>query len=144
MGTVGLTRGQFTLDAGSNKYSPLQGTFQEPTPSRRELWHEVTESTVIPHKDLGPERPTVSGTVLLTSATADTFKNAVLTTSARYFRWHNGTQEVYIKVYSGRITSDQIVFMDGSSTVYRKIGFAFTAYDTRLYKGSDDSVIWGA
>lgn len=144
MGAVGLTAGQFTLDAGSNKYACLRNTFREPTPGRKELWHEVTESTVIPHKDLGPEKPTVSGTVLLTSATADTFKNAVLTTSARYFRWHNGTGEVYIKIYSGRVTGDQIVHMPASGTVYRKVSFSFTAYDTRLYNGSNDATVWGA
>lgn len=144
MGLAGLAAGEFTLDAGSNKYNCLRGTFREPNPARKELWHEVTESTVIPHKDLGPEKPTVSGTVLLTSATADTFKNAVLTTTARYFRWHNGTQEVYIKIYSGNVTSDSPVHVPASGTSYRKVSFSFTGYDTRLYKGSDDSVLWGA
>ena len=143
MGVVGCVRGEFAIGAAVVG-RPKVGTWRDPMPGRKELWHDVSNSLVIPHKDLGPEKITVGGVLLRTSATADTFKNAVLETTAKKFSWHDGTVEKYIKVYNGRITSSERIVMKSTGTVYEEIGFEFTSYDTRLYKASDDSVLWGA
>jgi hypothetical protein len=142
MAALGLTQGHFAI--GTTDWGQVRaGSWIDPEPTRDEIWHAVPLSTIKPHKDLGPKQITAGGLLLCTSANVDTFKAAVMATTAKRFSWHNGTQELYLKVYSGQITRSSILVMNAVTCVF-EVTFEFTSYDTRLYKASDDSVLWGA
>jgi len=136
---LGLSFGEFAI--GSNIYDAL--SLSEPAPAGERIIQTPAYSTVFPREELGPKPFTVGGNVELLAEDVDDFILDVRFEGARRFSWHDGSEEVYVKVYSGDITAS--VWSDEPGTVpcYKIVSFAFEACESKKYAASDDSVIWG-
>lgn len=142
MAALNLTFGQ--LGIGTTAYGDLR-EFSPPAITRQRMQHVTSNSTVFPTKELGYLPMTVAGVMSITAASVDEFVIAVATGSAeRKISWMLGATEVYGYAYSGDSgPALECVNPYGSQTRIYLVPFSFTLSRSKVYKASDDSVLWG-
>ncbi len=143
MGAIGLTEGQVGI--GSTAYSALRAITLPPF-TRNRIVHVTANSTTFPVKSLGHVPGTVSGTMLITGASVDEFVTAAhgATTETKFsFMWAGAEHYVYVSG-GGDITALTCLNPYGTATRQYEVGFSFQLSRSKLYKSSDDSVVWGS
>lgn len=140
---MALSWGQFSL--GANTYSDVlaQG---DPEPRKRRIVHEAPDVTVFPTKDTGYQPAEFDVTLKVAEGSVDDFIADVLTGSAeREIHWMIGATEVYSYTYSGDVRSVKCLQPHGTVTTrYYAVHAVFPLSRSKVYKNSDDSVLWGA
>lgn len=141
MAALGLTFGEIGL--GTTKYGSLRA-LELPNAEAWQMVHEVSGSTMFPTKDLGHKSAVVSGVLLITAASVAAFVADVraTTTAERRLSFMVGAEECYVYVYAGSIASPACVNPYGTGTRQYEISWSFRTSRSKVYKASDDSVLW--
>jgi len=139
---IGIT--EFQLGIGATIYSSLV-SIELPAPAAARIQHVCSNVTFWPTKSLGYVPATLAGEMFITGASVDEFVTAVLTGSAeRKISFHFANAEHYVYAYSGDVTSiDRITRFKTSPHKYT-VSFSFPLSRSKVYKASDDSVLWGS
>lgn len=143
MGALGLQWGEIAI--GSNVYGGLV-ELDYPAPAGLRVIHQVSKSTVFPTKELGHLPLTLSGTMRLTAQHVAAFIADVRAqTDERKINFLLGSTECYVYAKSGDITSHKCVDQatPGESPRIHDVSFSFPLTRSKVYRASDDAVLWG-
>ena len=141
MAALGLAANQIALAAVT--YTGLRDQVTiDATGVRME--HAVSSSTTWPRKELGSQPPVVSGTILLANASIVAFIADVRSSASRKLSFIFAGVECYVYVYSGDVSTFTPLDRGGVAAGYQDVAFSFGAYQTKVFKSSDDSVLWGS
>lgn len=144
MAAVGLVWGEIGI--GASVYGGLQ-EFGYPTAEGMRIVHLTSLSTVFPTKEAGHQQPAVSGVMRMTAANIAAFIADVRAgTSERKVSFLMGDVECYGYAKSGDITGNKCLNFEarGAATRVHEVSFSFPLTRSKLYKASDDSVLWGS
>lgn len=140
---LSLTYGQFAI--GTTKYT-LSQEFILPAPGRLEVCHLVSYSTTFPTSVIGYDRPSCSPTFkVLGSALTTLIADILGSDTERRLSWVQGGVEVYVLAKGGKVTSQApFSVYHGAATDKYLVSASFGLTRSKLYKASDDTVLWGS
>lgn len=141
MGLVGISWDEIAI--GSTQYGSLRA-LDLPAAMGLRVVHQVPNSTVFPVKEMGHRPGALSGTLLLTATSVGGFVADVRTgTSERKISFMLGAIEYYIYSYAGDINRIKCLNPGRNVTRQYDVSFSFPMSRSIIYKGADDSTLWG-